>query len=348
MNSATKKAMKHIREYREIYSLTKHSPRSRLQQNEIFETDCEVVKLNNLYLCASTDSVGEEISIRLYRDPFLWGWITVISSVSDLAVTGAQPIGLLLSTQWKFNCPKKIKTEFFRGANSALKACRLSLLGGDSGYSADHVMTSTILGVSAKKPLSRIGARAGDVIAILGKRQTGVGPCIAFRYLLKQSLKHFPESLFRPRPNPKALSDLRPLLSASIDTSDGIASCLHMIGRLNQIGFKLTWQADLIHPRALRFCKKNRIHPLMLLMSDLGDYQSLVFLRPQNLTQARTLAPELIVLGKCTRQAGKYDIVYNNICGRLPLESISDCARETSAIEALTWKLNNYFLNAFP
>lgn len=340
--------MKHIREFQEVVSLTKHSPRSRQQVNHLFESDCEIVrcaikKIGSYYFCASTDSVGEEITLGLYQDPYVWGWMTVMSSVSDLAVTGAQPLGLLLSTQWKFQTPESTKKAFYRGANAALKKAKVGLLGGDSGYSADHVMSSSIFGVSRQRPLTRLGVQPGDLVVIPEPKQLGVGPCIAFRYLLQQPESEFPERLLRPNPQPQLIEKLRPFVNASIDTSDGLAACLHIIARLNKLGLELQWSPQLVHPKALQFCVKHRLHPLMLWMGDLGDLQSLLFIPPKHLAKALKVAPKLVVLGRCTAERDQYTVTYDKLKVSLPLKTVSECKRDAKAIETMFRGLNDYF-----
>ncbi len=337
--------MNHIREFQEVIGLTKNSPRSKAQTNQVFESDCEIVKLNKSYFCTSTDSVGEEISINLYKDPYLWGWMTVMSSVSDLAVTGASPIGLVLSTQWKFGTTAEVKAGFYRGANAALRAGGVNLLGGDSGYSGDYVMTSTIFGVTHKKPLTRIGASPGDYVAVTEKNKTGVGPCIAYRYLLNKPEEEFPEDWFRPSPNPGVMEKLRPLFSASIDTSDGLASCLYIVARLNGVGFDLQWNPKLASKKALTFCEHNQMHPLMLWMGDHGDFQSLVFIPERNLAKAKKLNPNLVVLGRCTDRANHFTVNYEKKTIELPFAKVTECARDAKAIYSLVKEINGFFWN---
>jgi thiamine-monophosphate kinase len=340
--------MKNIREFKEVLSLTQHSPKSPQQLNHLFESDCEIVEMTiskkgKHYFCASTDSLGEEMSIGLYQDPYLWGWLTVMSSVSDLSATGATPLGLLLSTQWKFKTNDSIKRAFYRGANAALKKAGVGLLGGDSGYSADPVMTSSIFGTSPVQPLTRLGARPGDLVVMLETKKLGVGPCIAFRYLLKKDETDFPEKLFRPSPQIQLMPKLRPWVNASIDTSDGLAACLHIIARLNKVGFSLHWQPPLVHSQALHFCKRNQLHPLMLWMSDLGDLQNLLFVAPKNLNKLKRLVPSLTVLGECTDREKEYTVTYDNQTLVLPFQQVSECARDAKAIEDLALGLNDYF-----
>ena len=337
-----------LREFKEVFQITKNSPRSKKQINKIFESDCEILKFNNKYFCSSTDAIGEEISIELYKDPFLWGWMTVMSSISDLAASGAKPLGLLISTQWKFSTKNSLKNSFYRGVNAALKAGGVDLLGGDSGYSRDHVMSSTIIGISNIKPLTRVGAKPGDYVVIVGKKKMGVGPCIAFRFLLKQKLANFPESLYRPSPSPKLLQKLCPLTRASIDTSDGLASCLNIISKLNKVGFKLKWNDSLIHPKALSFCLKNKIHPLMLWMSDHGDFQSLIFISPDKIKTALKTSSELVIIGRCTPLSKQYLVTYENNSIELPFDQVSNCTRDANKIFDSVKKLNSYFWKMTP
>jgi thiamine monophosphate kinase len=142
------------------------------------------------------------------------------------------------------------------------------------------------------------------------------------------------------------MADLRPILRASIDTSDGVAACLHIVARLNKLGLDMHWEDSLIHPQASGFCQKNQIHPLMLWMSDLGDLQSLLFIKAGALSLAQKTAPDLVVIGRCTNKEKQYTVRYQGKTLPLPLAQVTDCARDAKAIRQLFYSLNQSFLMA--
>lgn len=337
------------REYLELHPFLRGMPRSADQINSFFEADCEILKLGGQYLAVSSDSVGEEIDLKIYQDPFLWGWMTVMNSVSDLAASGTEALGLVLSNQWKYGTSKAVKARFFLGVKKALGMSKVPLLGGDSGNGEAHCHTSTILGLSKKiKPLTRIGIKEGDILCLLGKNQTGNGPAIALRILFKKSESAFAEKYFRPVPSIKKMSLLRPLLQAAIDTSDGIAVSLQILSELNQVGFKVVWNEKTLSSHALRFCKKTDLHPLLLWMSDLGDLQTLVAIPKTKLSKALMLEPALLPIASATSKENGITLQYQDKIINLPTEAIANCPRNIRSIRSTIKKLNLIFKKEIP
>jgi thiamin-phosphate kinase len=334
----------HMPEYSQIMKLTRYLPRTRFQQNDVFESDCEIVKLKNEFLACSTDSIGEEIDIGLYLNPELWGWMTVMASASDLAASGANPIGLLLNNQWKYQTSEKEKSLFFKGVKIALQKTNIALLGGDSGSGASHCHSATVLGNSSRKPLTRIGVKPGDVVVLLGRKKLGNGPSLAYRFLFQKPKSFFDEKYFRPIPHVKLMTHIRPLVKAAIDTSDGLGVSLQILRELNHVGFHLQWSPDLASSKALSFCKKANLHPLMLAMGDHGDYQTLLVIDEKHLTRLKKQTRDLVIIGKVVSFNKKISIDYQNQNIILPTEKVVNCAREVSAIHDLAIEMNSYFL----
>ncbi len=334
---------KSLKEFRELDFLLKKMPRNSRQKNKLFESDCEIIKSGSSFLTISSDSICEEISEQLYLDPFLWGWMSVMVSASDLAASGSDALGLLLATEWKFKTSLQTKKKFFSGARAALQKTGLKLIGGDSGSASEHFFNSTILGTSKKLPLMRKPVKPGDLICLVGQKQLGAGPALALQYLFRHPKKYFLEKHYRPKPQPKLISRLRHLVHASIDTSDGLANSLDIISKLNQVGFLLEYKNQAIHPEALRFCEKARVHPLMLWMSDHGDYQSLLFVSPKNMNQIRKLTKDLIVLGEVVKSSKKAEVLYQGRLIRLPMNMLQSMGRSLASLRRGNLKMQRYF-----
>jgi len=310
--------------------------------NGLFLADCEILKRKNSYLCSSTDSLAEEIDIKLYRDPFTWGWMTVMSSVSDLAASGASPLGFLMANQWAYQTQQKTKLRFWTGVRRALQTSGLALLGGDSGHAVSHSHTGTILGESRRPPLTRVGARPGDRVVVLGQKQGGLGPALAFQLLFPRPRQTSLEPWFRPRPQMAMATRLAPLARASIDSSDGVATALDIIGRINNVGFKLEWSESWPAPQALRFCQKAGLAPEMLLMGDHGDFQTVLFVPPKNLAKVQRIAKDLVVWGTVQKEQG----TFLNRQGqkiKLPTDWVISCPRDVDSIRRVQARLNLFF-----
>jgi len=172
-------------------------PRSSLQLSALNESDSELIRFSkNTQLAINIDSLSEEISSGLYKDPFTMGWVCTMSTLSDLAATGSQPLGFLISTLWGETTDLKFKQTVFAGINDALNESQCPLLGGDQGRNFKTILTGTAIGKNTPQFLTRCGMRAGDVLAITGK--TGAGPALGYRFLMGQPPSEFPETYFRP------------------------------------------------------------------------------------------------------------------------------------------------------
>lgn len=237
-------------EIKDLLSWLGNPAKSPRQCNKINESDCEIIKISsNLFLAATIDSVADEISIGLYQDPYLIGWVTAQSSLSDLAAVGCEVIGLLLSTQWEEKTNTHFKKRFAEGFHEALCITKTYLLGGDTGVTRSSVFSSVGLGVINKQPISRVGIQPDDYICITGK--SGVGPALSFRFLNGESESEFPETNFRPSAKLTEGQSLSQFASAMIDTSDGIINSLNHLHTLNEVGFELIWYPETLDPIAV-------------------------------------------------------------------------------------------------
>ncbi|HEY1079882.1 MAG TPA: AIR synthase related protein [Bdellovibrio sp.] len=332
--------MKQLREYSELKKILGAQVRSPRQVNHLFEADCEIVKVGpKNFITTSTDSLGEEISQGLYQEPETWAWLTVASSVSDHCASGATALGLTLSTQWAFNTPAEIKTRFFTAVKKACQKMRVPLLGGDSGYAQDHVMTSSILGHSAVQPLMRSGAKAGDYLVLADQKSLGVGPALALRFLLQREESLLPERIFRPAPSWQLAQKVRPLATAAIDTSDGLTMALYTLAQINNLGFEIHWSEKVNHPQALHFCAMNTYSPIMLWLGDLGDLQTLFVIPEKNLRKLPRTG--LTVLGQLHSKKS-YTLKYKNHSVPLPIDQLTQTARDTGSYMTLAQDLKKY------
>ena len=336
--------MGQIKELVELKKLLGSQLKSAKQVNGLFESDCEIIKTGSKnFLVTSMDSLGEEITIGLYKELQTWAWMTVMSSVSDLASSGASALGITLSTQWAFDTPEEMQKKFFSEVKKACVKSQVPLLGGDSGYAKDHVFTSSILGQSTEKPLTRLGAKAGDYLVLAHNKNVGLGPALGYRYLLNAPEDLLPEKIFRPNPSWQLTNQLRPWISAAIDTSDGLGPCLYILALLNDLGFELQWQENVNHPQALRFCHVSKISPVMLWLGDHGDFQSLYVVSKKNL--ARLPKKGLTVLGRFQKKKA-YTLRYQGQTIGLPLAEIANCARDVDSYARL-FESNVGYLNRY-
>lgn len=283
MQTLMKYIGKHLRHPKQIHRLN--------------EADSEILCLDeNYYLATTIDSIAEEISTGLYRDPYTMGWVCAQASLSDLAAVGVEPLGVLFSTQWSSAATDDFKKRVFQGFKEALEQAHTFLLGGDSGTTDSIVLTSVAFGVSSEKPCTRAGMEIGDFLCITGK--TGCGPALAFRFLKNESESAFKEINFRPSAPIKAGKHLRKIASSMIDSSDGLLSALSQLQSVNQVGFELEWNPNVLDPDAIKYCQERQLPLWLLWAGEHGDFQILATIPEEKLNQAQNLCSDLQIIGK--------------------------------------------------
>ena len=275
--------LKDIIENKIINDLTKSFSRSPLQVNKLHESDAEIIKLeNSAYdLAITIDTISEEIKTGLYSDPYQIGWMSVMVNMSDLAAVGASPLGILISQI----LPKDITDEFLEklqlGINDACNKCGTFVLGGDTNFGDDLIISGCVIGMVEKaKHLSRIGCKPGDKIYTSGK--LGGGNAYAAQKLLLQSSKV--DSRLRGNDtltfNPSAKLEWRNILlkysTSCIDTSDGVLSSLDQLMRLNNVGFSFRKDWNETIEESLEQLFNNYNLPLWLLLAgEHGEFELL-------------------------------------------------------------------------
>ncbi len=304
--------LKDILENKIINNLTTSFPRSPLQMNNIHETDAEIIQLENspYDLAITIDTISEEIKTGLYSDPYQIGWMTVMVNMSDLAAVGAFPIGIVISQI----IPKDISNDFLEklqtGINDACIKCRTFVLGGDTNFDDEIIVSGCAIGsVEKGKHLNRIRCKTGNKIYATSK--VGNGNAYAAQKLLFENSELSFRTSIRER-NPKATKSERFLTSVEmtsaqvdgllefhpsakfewrnilkkfstscIDTSDGVLSSLDQLMRLNDVGFMFRndWEES-IDESSKRLFNNHNLPLWLLFAGEHGEFE-LLFSIPQ-------------------------------------------------------------------
>jgi len=132
-------------------------------------------------LVASTDASVENVHFkRGWMTPREIGARAATAALSDIAAMGARPLGLLLA----LGLPESWQSDaeaIADGVGAMSSAVSCPIVGGNVTRSSDLTLTVTVLGAAAR-PLSRAGARAGDIIYVTGRLG---GPGAALKALLE-------------------------------------------------------------------------------------------------------------------------------------------------------------------
>lgn len=128
----------------------------------VLQPDGEVV--------VSTDMLVEGVHFRsAWSTAQQIGRKAVAVNVSDIEAMGAVPSAIVVALGIPENLPEDWVGAFFDGVREECERAEVSLVGGDTSRSEHIVISVTALGyLAGAAPVTRAGARAGDVVAVCG------------------------------------------------------------------------------------------------------------------------------------------------------------------------------------
>jgi thiamine-monophosphate kinase len=234
----------------------------------------------------------------------------VVMNVSDFAAKGVNPTAALVSLGLPRGFMRKDVEELARGLNAGAQEYGVYVIGGDTNEASDVVVSVSLFGMAKREALVlRSGAKVGDVVAVtgfFGKTAAGL------RLLLDgyAASKELREVLLRSVCMPEArlreglaLCGSR-AVSASIDSSDGLAWSLHELARASRVGFVIT--SVPVADEVLRFAEFNGLDGLELALYGGEEYELVVTVKPKRWADAETAVEaaggRLLPIGKVTRR----------------------------------------------
>jgi len=233
----------------------------------------------------------------------------IVMNVSDFAAKGVVPKAALVALGLPRGLLQEDVEEIARGLNAGVRQYGAYVVGGDTGEASDLVVAVSLFGTAERKALMlRSGAKVGDVVAVTGF----FGGSAAGLRLLRDDLAVSKElrevlvsTVFMPQARLKeglALSGSR-AVTASIDSSDGLAWSLHELSRMSKVGFLIN-SVPLAH-EVKRFAEFNGLDALELALYGGEEYELVVTVKPKMWVDAETaveaVGGRLLPIGKVTR-----------------------------------------------
>ena len=236
----------------------------------------------------------------------------VVMNVSDFAAKGVKPSVALVALGLPRTLKQRDIEELAEGLNAGAREYDCYVVGGDTGEASDLIVSVSMFGLGKKDELVlRSGARPGDIVAVTGLfGKTSAGLKILTDHLsVPLSLR---EVLVRPVLTPQArlkeglaLSRARSV-SASMDSSDGLAWSLHELGRASKVGFLI--DALPLAGEAMKFAKLHGLDPVELALYGGEEYELVLTIRPERWNTAQRAINEvggvLLPIGKATEKEG--------------------------------------------
>jgi thiamine-monophosphate kinase len=264
-------------------------PRPAGQLGSVHQTDAELVPLGDGRLLALTvDALVEEVALGLFSDPFTAARTAAISSLSDLAAVGAEPLGLLLCVT--LPAEPGVQEAVARGVGEVCEAAGTFVLGGDSNDGERLEITVTAAGLVPETAVrTRVGLEPGHQLFASGP--LGAGAALAARTVLGVKDDVYAEADYRPPVRIREGIALRGLASACMDTSDGLVATLDQLARLNGCGVRVdAAPAELLEPGAARLSSHLGLPALPFLAAHHGEFELVFGVAPDRISELQEVA----------------------------------------------------------
>ena len=134
--------------------------------------DAAVVRLADRRAVLHVDQCVEDVHFRRGTPWKTAGAKAVLRCASDLAAMGCRPVAALAAAALPSRLSTQNRRDLVLGMEAAARSCGIRIVGGDlSATTGPVVLGITVLGEVPKgmKPITRAGARPGDLLAVTGR-----------------------------------------------------------------------------------------------------------------------------------------------------------------------------------
>ena len=189
--------------------------------------DCAVVAVEGAAVdwLLTSDPVIEGVHFLPDTEPRMIGRKAAGRVLSDIAAMGGEPVWLLVNVTAPADCAVDRLKAIYRGARSLCGKYGAAIIGGDVGRGPALALHVFGIGRTPRgAALRRMGARPGDGIYVTGRLGgSGAGRHLSFEPRITEGL------WLREQGWP----------SAMMDVSDGVATDLRRLIKMNQVGAEL-------------------------------------------------------------------------------------------------------------
>jgi len=291
-----------------------------------FGDDVSAVKLNRTTLAViKTDMLVGKTDVPPGMSLKQAARKAVVMNVSDFAAKGVSPVAVLVSLGLPRSYDEEDVKQIGLGLNDGAREYGAYVIGGDTGEASDLVISCMLLGFCSSQTLvKRSTARPGDIVAVTGEfGKTAAGLKILLEKLdvSDKIRKPLIESVLLPKARLKegiALAKTG-VMTASIDSSDGLAWSLHELSVASNVGF--TIDNVPLALEAAKFAQTFNLNPLELGLYGGEEYELVVTVKPEFWNKAEKavekLGSRLIKIGNVTKEK-KIELKINS--KTLPIE----------------------------
>jgi thiamine-monophosphate kinase len=230
----------------------------------------------------------------------------IVMNVSDFAAKGVKPLVFLAS----LGLPRNLKEEDFKeigkGLNDGAREYGAFIIGGDTNEASDLVISLSVFGIAKRGEVKlRKGAKVGDLVAVtgfFGKPAAGLKILLEGLKAEDKIRRVLVNSVLIPYARLKEGLALNKTdaVTASIDSSDGLAWSLHEIAKASNVGFLI--KRPPVADEVKKFAKANGLDPLELALYGGEEYELVVTIKPELWIKAEKAVAKvggrLLLIGK--------------------------------------------------
>lgn len=250
----------------------------------------------------------------------------VVMNVSDLAAKGVRPTAILVSLGLPRGLTEGDVEQIGKGLNEGAREYGAYVLGGDTNEASDLVISCVAFGTCEKQLLMRRSeAKPGDLVAVTGPfGKTAAGLKVLLEGLPTSSRikENLVNAVFMPQARLQeglALAQTG-AVTASIDSSDGLAWSLHEISRASRVGFSI--EKLPIAQEAEEFAEVHGLDPVELALYGGEEYELVVTVKAElwkGVEEAvKKIGRSITKIGLTTREP---TILFKGRKGSIPIEA---------------------------
>jgi thiamine-monophosphate kinase len=234
----------------------------------------------------------------------------VVMNVSDFAAKGVKPKVILVSLGLPRGLSVKDIREIGDGLNAGAREYNAYIVGGDTNEATDLVISLSVFGIARKdEVMLRSGAKPGDIVAVtgfFGKTYAGLKILLEGFKAPKNVYDVLVDSVYMPKAR---LSEglaltLTGAVTASIDSSDGLAWSLYEIAKASHVGFLI--DNPPVASETKKFAEINSLDPLELAFYGGEEYELVLTVKPKLWSKAEEAVKKaggsLIRIGRVTAE----------------------------------------------
>jgi len=236
-------------------------------------------------------------------------------SLSDLAASGAKPLGYFLSLSMPADTDESWVAEFSKGLREDQKEFGISLFGGDTTVTSGPLSLSlTAVGEAVSdRIVRRSGAEPGQSVFVTGTiGDSAIGLTLIKKMGVREAKLRSPDLVQRylvPNPRVKLAPILRNYATASIDISDGLIGDLAHICKASGVSISVDYSALPISNPAKREIVANSTNKRLVLAGG-DDYEIVFCCSPEDSSVVKSKVEEqgivLTEIGRVTNRGDHY------------------------------------------